>query len=67
MIIYKDRTNKNNSIYECDRCKIKLERQKEEVYTIFVKKTEDKNPKKEWDLCERCYKSLCRGIKKGKL
>lgn len=67
MIIYKDTTNKNKSVYECDRCKTKLKRGKEEIYTIFVKRTEDKTPKKKWDLCERDYRALCRGIEKNKL
>lgn len=67
MIVFKDTTIKRKSIYKCDRCKKQLERGKDEIYTIFVKKTEDKTPKKKWDLCERDYKALCRGIAKYKI
>ena len=66
MIIFKDVTNKNNSVYICDRCKVRLEKGTDEIYTIYVKTTKDKNMKKKWDLCEKDYRALCRGIKKKK-
>ena len=66
MIIQKDTTSKRKSIYKCDRCKTTLERGKDEIYTIFVKGSEDKTAKKKWDLCERDYRALERGIEKKK-
>lgn len=66
MMIQKDTTIQRKSIYKCDRCKTILERGKDEIYTIFVKGSEDKTPKKKWDLCERDYKALERGIEKKK-
>lgn len=64
MIIQKDTTSQRKSIYKCDRCKTILERGKDEIYTIFVKNSEDKTPKKKWDLCKRDYSALEKGIEK---
>ena len=60
MIIKKDLKNKNNTIYKCDRCKRKITR--ENNYKVFIKTNTDKQPVKKWDLCDRCYKSLEKGI-----
>lgn len=62
MIIFKSTTNKMH-IYKCDRCGARLETPIETVYGIYVRST--KNPKKKWDLCKKCYGSLCRGIEKN--
>ena len=66
MIIQKNTTKQRKSIYKCDRCKTILERGKDEIYTIFVKSSKNKNAEKKWDLCEKDYRALERGIEKKK-
>lgn len=61
MIIFKDVTDRNNTVYECDRCKERTNN--DGVYRIYVRVK--KNPKKKWDLCRTCYAMLCKGIEKG--
>lgn len=67
MLLQTDTTIKGRSIYKCDRCNTILERGKDAIYSIFVKSSKDKAPKKKWDLCKRDYLSLCRGIEKSKI
>lgn len=62
MIIKKDVNNKDNTIYRCDKCK--RETTRKDNYGIFIKEAENKQPKKKWDLCEKCYKSLEKGVEK---
>lgn len=64
MLIQKNRKNKENSIYECDRCKTKLNNNSN--HAIFVRDKEYNNVTKAWDLCDRCYKSLVKGIRNYK-
>ena len=62
MLIEKDGSGKGKTLFQCDRCKKYLGR--ENRYGIYVKK--DKlSPKKTHDLCARCFRAFCRGIKKG--
>lgn len=63
MLIYQDNHNKKNSVYLCDRCLKKLKRDKDEIYSIYVKKTNETNPTKKWDLCKDDYVLLCEGNK----
>lgn len=63
MLIKKDLTNMNKSIYECDRCHIPIK--KEEKIGIYISAGR-KQPIKQWDLCIKCYRSLVRGINKNK-
>lgn len=61
MILFKSTTNKEH-IYKCDRCEATLNIPKDIAYSIYVRATITKNPKKKWDLCKKCYSSLERGI-----
>lgn len=62
MLIEKDKTGKSTSTFLCDRCnRILTARDKCSIYIQEPKRS----PKKKWDLCERCYNSLVRGIEKG--
>lgn len=64
MIVTKDVRDKNKTTYKCDRCKKVITRKND--YKVFIKQVEDKQPVKKWDLCDRCYKSLQKGMKGGK-
>lgn len=63
MLYQIDKKCKSNTIYECDRCKSKIVAINN--HAIYVKEAYG-HPIKKWDLCERCYKSLERGVKKWK-
>jgi hypothetical protein len=65
MIIFKSTTNKDH-LYKCDRCGTMLHVPKEVVYSIYVRTTMMRSPKKKWDLCERDYRALEKGIEKNK-
>ena len=57
-----ERTNNNRRIvYECDRCKTRILK----PYKIDVQTPKEVRPKRKWDLCDRCYLALVRGINKG--
>lgn len=61
MLIKKDLKDKRRSIYECDRCKRRTMTENNiQIYT-----RENTSIIKQWDLCERCFSSLKRGIEKG--
>lgn len=62
MLIEVQRVKSGKSKYICDRCKRELNSDNRRA--IFVAKGSETKAKK-WDLCERCYKALCIGIKKG--
>lgn len=64
MLIKKNIRNKKESIYECDRCKTKLNYCTR--YQLYVAKRGTNVIKKYKDLCEKCMNALDRGIKKGK-
>lgn len=61
MLVSKDVTDKQQSVYKCDRCKAQLKwGSKVGLYIAFPKRT----PKKTWDLCDKCFRSLVKGIEK---
>lgn len=64
MIMKKDCVNKNGTEYQCDRCKTKVDNTKRIL--IMTKEPQEVNATKKWDLCPNCYRSLKRGIRKGK-
>ena len=64
MILFKSTTNKEH-IYKCDRCGTILKIPKDIAYSMYVRATITKSPKKKWDLCKKCYGSLDRGIEKN--
>lgn len=59
MIITVDKFNKENSVYECDRCKKRCNRNEKVSIGIDLHCT---GWKKKYDLCTHCYKLMCRGI-----
>ena len=64
MLIKKNFRNKKNSIYECDRCKRKINYCTR--FQLYVAGKGTSIGRKYVDLCERCMNALDRGIKKGK-
>lgn len=64
MLYQIDNKNKENSIYICDFCKEKINSNNK--YSLYTQYPKAKNPIKKLDLCERCYKSLERGVEKWK-
>lgn len=63
MLIKKDFKNQFESTYACDRCgKIVDVQHKVGIYLQRYLN----NSRKYCDLCEKCFKALERGIKKGK-
>lgn len=62
MLISENKFDKRESKYECDRCKKELSI---DTRISIYSKVAYENPKKRWDLCSRCYKSLERGIEKN--
>ena len=66
MLVKADTTGKTKSIFKCDRCKKKLINDKDERYVIYIQKIPmNRKIVKTWDLCDRCFSALCRGIEKG--
>lgn len=60
MLKKKSFTNREECLYECDRCKVEMNTKNRN--TIYVQEgTTEKH--KVCDLCNRCYKALIRGIK----
>ena len=58
-----DYTGKTRTRFVCDRCGKKLT--VETRRGIYIQE-HNFSSRKKWDLCIPCYKSLCRGIEKGK-
>lgn len=59
MLVGLDYTNKNKSTYSCDRCnKTMTIQEKKGIYIT----NDVGQPRKKWDLCSACYRSLERGI-----
>ena len=66
MLIHSDCTGKIGSTYECDRCKKQIHTKCETKYRVTVYRTPRDYAKTDsWDLCDKCYRALRRGIKKG--
>lgn len=60
MLVKRNLKDSNNSRYVCDRCKVEINLEnKVAIYVALCKK----QPHKQWDLCNKCYKALIRGIK----
>lgn len=64
MLVEKNRSCSYTSKYVCDRCKKGISRKEKNLYSIYVRYI-DGNPSKQWDLCDRCFNALQRGIKAG--
>ncbi len=62
MLLKKSYTDKEKSIYKCDRCKTNLKYNEKISIHIGLP---SKSAKTKWHLCKRCYAALCRGIEKG--
>ncbi len=60
MIIQKDLTDKNKSIYKCDMCK--KQTKLADIYKISKKSINDKGNNKIYDLCSKCYRLVVRSI-----
>lgn len=60
MIIQKNLTDKNKSIYRCDMCK--EEKTLADIYKLSKQNIGDKGKIKIYDLCSRCYKLLVKSI-----
>lgn len=63
MLVGLDYSNKNKSVYCCDRCNKTMTIQ--EKKGIYITNNVGQ-PRKRWDLCNTCFKMLERGIEKGK-
>lgn len=63
MIIETNYSNKNKSLYKCDRCGSVSE--PDNNFKIYKQGIKDSHPFKKWDLCKRCYSMLVKGIDKG--
>lgn len=57
--------SKNQYNYYCDRCGTKISFKDKNMFQLFIKIKYDKSYKL-CDLCNRCYKSLERGVFKKK-
>lgn len=57
MLVSLNRLNKKENVYVCDRCNKQLNNDERLIITV--------NYKKKWDFCNKCYKALERGIRKG--
>lgn len=49
--------------YNCDRCGKEISFKENTMFQIYIKQ-DNRNSKKFCDLCDRCYRSLQRGIRK---
>lgn len=59
MLIKQNKSDKSNSKYRCDMCKIQISPLKR----VVINKAQGyENPKKKWDLCEKCYRKVERAI-----
>ena len=65
MLITKNRKDSLKSIYMCDRCKKEISIN--ERWGIYVGLPNKTTSKKKWDFCISCYKSLVRGVEKGRM
>ena len=62
MLLEKDCFKTRKSSFKCDRCKINLT--SENKYAIYVQHAK-LSPKKNYDLCSKCFDAFKRGIRKG--
>lgn len=61
MLVSKNRYDKKQSVYSCDRCKAQLSVDTKIAIYIGLP---SRQPKKKYDLCKRCYRSFVRGVEK---
>lgn len=61
MLVDKNIWDKKQSVYSCDRCRTQLSIETKIAIYIGLP---SRQPKKKWDLCFKCYRSLIRGIEK---
>ena len=62
MLVEKDGSGKGRTLFKCDRCNKYLTRENRKGIYVQENKL---MPKKQWDLCIRCFAALKRGIEKG--
>ena len=62
MLLKKSWNGKGHSQFVCDRCGKKITIKNR--YAIYVK-NDKLSHKKEFDLCDKCYVALKKGIRKG--
>lgn len=63
MLMEKDGTGKGRTLFKCDRCNKKVSRENRKG--IYIQERSF-SPKKAYDLCNRCYAALKRGVENGK-
>ena len=61
MLVDKNIWDKKQSVYSCDRCRTQLSIETKVAIYIGLP---SRQPKKKYDLCFKCYRSLVRGIEK---
>ena len=61
MLVRVNRLDREQSVYNCDRCKKQLNWETKIAIYIGLP---SRQPKKKYDLCRRCYKSFVRGVEK---
>lgn len=49
--------------FECDRCHAELTG--DTKIAIFARESRLENPKKKFDLCEKCYRAFIKAMEKG--
>lgn len=59
MLIEKDGTGRGRTVFKCDRCNKYLTR--DNRYGLYIQQYKF-SPKKAYDLCDKCFKALKRGI-----
>lgn len=61
MLVSVNRLDNKQSVYMRDRCKKQLNWETKIAIYIGLP---SRQPKKKWDLCHKCFRSLVRGIEK---
>ena len=62
MLVSRNRLDKKQSVYSCDRCKAQLSVDTKVAIYIGLP---SRQPKKKYEYCFRCYKALERGTERG--
>lgn len=64
MLISQNKSDKSNSKYKCDMCKTLIS----PLDRIVINKGNAyENPKKQWDLCSKCFSKLERAVERWHL
>lgn len=61
MLVSKNCINKEEYKYKCDRCGLIMPTTQRKIISVGDYLT---SPKKRWDLCPKCFRSLVKGIEK---